>query len=84
MASHQTKAGWLTPYALSCGYIETAGSEEDAIILDALHCDRLVYRVSWWEGNYRRSETYRKLAVARKAFRQVQAMKARVPSLAKV
>jgi hypothetical protein len=80
----QTKAGWLTPYALACGYIETAGPENDAIILDAIYADKLVYRLSWWEGNYRREQTYRQLAVARKAFKMARSMKARVPSLAAI
>jgi hypothetical protein len=81
MAQVLTKDGWLTVYALCCGYRERAGTEEDDIILDSMMADKAIFRVSWWEGNYRRSETYRSIAVARKAFKMVQSMKARVPSL---
>lgn len=77
----RTKAGWLTAYALGCGYVETAGDEDDRIILESFAADKQIYRVSWWEGNYRRDETYRSIAVARKAFKMAQSMKARVPSL---
>lgn len=81
MAQFKTKTGWLTPHALGCGYIERVDKDGDDIILDSIMADRLIYRVSWWEGNHRRSETYRSIATARKAFRMVQSMKARVPSL---
>ena len=64
----KTIRGWLTPYALACGYIETTELGQDGPILDALNCDKLVYRLSWWEGNIRREETYRNLQIARKAF----------------
>jgi len=72
-----TKTGWLTSYALSCGYRERAGTEEDDIVLDSIMADRVIFRVSWWEGNYRRSETYRNIAVARRVFKMVQSMKTR-------
>jgi hypothetical protein len=77
----KTKDGWLTPYALGCGYIETAGDEDDAVILDSFAADKQIYRVSWWEGNYRKENTYRLLKVARQAFKMVVSMKKRVPSL---
>jgi hypothetical protein len=64
----KTIKGWLTPYALSCGYIETTELGQDGPILDALNADKLIYRLSWWEGNIRRQETYRQIKVARKAF----------------
>ncbi len=67
----------MTAYALSCGYRERAGTEEDDIVLDSIMADRVIFRVSWWEGNYRRSETYRNIAVARRAFKMVQSMKTR-------
>jgi hypothetical protein len=82
MEKMKTKDGWLTVYALCCGYIERAGTEQDDIVLDAMMADKAIFRVSWWDGNYRRDETYRRIADARKAFKMVQSMKARVPSLA--
>ena len=83
MHQMQTKDGWLTVYALCCGYVEKAGTEEDCIILDAMMADKAIFRVSWWEGNYRREENYRSIADARKAFKMVQSMKVRVPSLSR-
>ena len=77
----KTKKGELTPYALSCGYIEMEGDSYDAVILDAFRADKLIYRVQWWEGGSRRENTYRLLAVARKAFKMVVSMKKRVPSM---
>ena len=77
----RTKKGELTPYALACGYIETEGDSYDAVILDAFCADKLIYRVQWWEGGSRKENTYRLLAVARKAFKMVVSTKKRVPSM---
>ncbi len=79
-----TKKGQVTSYGLSCGYTETAGTENDRIILDSFNSGGQVYRLSWWEGNYRREETYRSIVTARKAFAIVASMKKRVRSYDKV
>lgn len=76
----KTKTGFLTPYALRCGYIETTSSwEHDAIILDSFFADKQIYRVSWWEGNYRKEETYRSILDARKEFLRIFLQKRIMP-----
>ncbi len=39
MATFYTKAGWLTPYALACGYIHKTETKDRTIILERLSCD---------------------------------------------
>jgi hypothetical protein len=65
----KTKNGWLTPYALACGYIETVQSERYSITLEwncgigydiRVHDHKDGLRLMW--------ETYEHLTEARKIF----------------
>ena len=67
----KTKNGWLTPYALNCGYIEKFEFNNNCLVLGSLSCDEMVYIVTWWDGPYRKqSEPFRHISDARKEYKK--------------
>lgn len=64
-----TKARWLTPYALACGYIETVDSDRFSLTLR--HSGGVGYHVKMHDHDEGRRicwDTYETLTVARKHF----------------
>lgn len=66
LAKFYTRAGWLTPYALACGYIERV--EIDAFTSVQLWAEHGVYHVRAVYGPGRTWETFPTLGEARRAF----------------
>lgn len=72
MSTFKTKAGWLTPYALACGYIELAESPKDrgtSVRLEAPGGP--LYHVKAYSTEHGRLmwETFETLTEARRAYR---------------
>lgn len=67
----RTKAGWLTPYALACGYIEVNVGWNDKRIATMYH-EHGVYHVKAFDTNELRDywKSFDNLADARKAYMQ--------------
>jgi hypothetical protein len=75
-----TKAGWLSPYALACGYIEnmqiiamvdTVQGPEVQDVRVTLEADSACYHVKATSADYRLWDSFTSLPEARKAFKQI-------------
>ena len=84
-----TKKGWLTPYALNCGYIEKQTKNTEGapfhgtqIILEGVMADKLFYVVTVWNGYLHTTEIHDTIRAARRAFKRsckLQGVELRLP-----
>ena len=72
MTKFFTKQGWLTDYAMACGYIHKAVSPVTTrtVILTRLSCDSPAYRVEEYANGYLRAydHVFGSIKDARKAY----------------